>query len=179
MKAGRAIASAFREYRSTLAMIGRFASLLRSIEPRGNEKMRKALVAASMAAGLALSPAAAQNVPAEWTGAMQPDPMCMAGVAWEANPEAAPIRIYGCRPLSQIPTANAEGWVTYTRPPVNGNDAGFIMVKLIAQPSVSSWRFQVVDNQGGSGNFGFIVEGEADAQGFIQSPRVTIAPSAN
>ena len=121
------------------------------------------------------SPTAAQDAPAEWTGAMQPDPKCMADVAWEVDPAGAPIRVYGCRPLSAIPAADGEGWVTYTRPLVNGNDAGSIMVKLIDQPSVSSWKFKVVDTQGGSGSFGFIVSGEADANGYIQKPTVTIA----
>ncbi len=119
--------------------------------------------------------AMAQTVPAEWTGAMQPDPMCMADVAWEVDPAAAPIRVYGCRPLSAIPKADANGWVTYTRPLVNGQDAGAVQVKLIAQPSVSSWKFEVIDTQGGSGAFGFIVSGEADAQGYIRKPVVTNA----
>lgn len=125
------------------------------------------------------APATGQDVPKEWTGAMQPDPKCLADAVWEVDPTAAPMRLYGCRPLSDIPAPDANGWVTYTRPPVNGQDGGSLQVKLIAQPSVTSWKFEVIDMTGGSGAFGYMVEGEADDQGYIQHPKVTIMKSAN
>lgn len=124
----------------------------------------------------ALPAAPPAAVPAEWTGAMAPDPKCLADAPWEVDPAAQPMRLYGCRPLSAMPAPGPDGWVTYTRPQVNGTDAGWLRVKLIAQPTVSSWKFQVVDNGGGSGNFGYTVSGEADAQGWIQRPVVTIMP---
>lgn len=102
------------------------------------------------------------------------DPACLQGVAWEVDPTSGPIQISGCRPASQIPAPNAQGWIEFDRPQVNGTDAGFLLAKLISVGANGAVTFQVQDNGGGSGTFGLQVTGVPDVNGVLQPSTIQI-----
>ncbi|MBX9708769.1 MAG: hypothetical protein K2X61_12655 [Caulobacteraceae bacterium] len=101
------------------------------------------------------------------------DPSCFAAVAWAVDPEAEPMQVFGCREPSDIPAANAQGWVVY-----EPADGGFVWGKMESISTDDVWTFRVVWNGGGSGTFEYIVTGEPDGNGIIQSPRVTALPAS-
>ncbi len=100
------------------------------------------------------------------------DPKCLSESAWEVDATQAPIRFFGCRPAADIPAANGAGWTVYTRPQVDGADAGFTQVKMLTSIPPDRIVFLVVDNGGGSGNFGYKVTGVPGPDGVLQSPKV-------
>lgn len=99
------------------------------------------------------------------------DPSCMAAVAWVVDPEAKPIQIFGCRESSEIPAPDANGWVRH-----NIAGGGYVWAKMGAVNADSVWTFQVQYNGGGSGTFEYVVHGEPDMKGIIQSPKVEALP---
>jgi len=101
------------------------------------------------------------------------DPACFQAVAWEVDPSAEPIQINGCRPASQIPAANAQGWIEFDRP----DNGGFIMGKLVSVAKSGAVTFDVIDNGGGSGNFGYRVTGMPNAKGVLAKKGLKIALS--
>lgn len=116
----------------------------------------------SLAAAAALT-AAGWQAPA---AAMGPafDPKCFAGVGWEVDPESEAIKVWGCRPAADVPAGNADGWITYNRP---GANMGFIMGRLVNVGADGTLIFDVQDNGGGSGTFGYHVIGKPDANGVL------------
>ncbi|MFZ5669572.1 MAG: hypothetical protein ACOY4K_08760 [Pseudomonadota bacterium] len=133
--------------------------------------IRTTLAAAGALALLALTapPSAAMG-----TAGVILDPKCLSEAAWEVDPTSGPIRIFGCRPAADIPAANAEGWTVYTRPPVNGSDAGFTQVKMLTSIPPDRIVFLVVDNGGGSGNFGYKVTGVPGGDGVLLKDGLTV-----
>jgi hypothetical protein len=99
------------------------------------------------------------------------DPSCFAAVAWAVDPAAEPMQIFGCRESADIPAPNAEGWVTY-----EPSDGGFVWGKMGSVSAEGVWTFRVMWTGGGSGTFEYIVTGEPDGNGIIQSPRVDALP---
>lgn len=134
----------------------------------------KRLILAALAA-LAVAPAAS----AMGTAGIVLDPKCLSESAWEVDPTQAPIKIYGCRPVGDIPAPNAEGWTTYTRPLVDGTDAGFTQVKMLPGPTPTTIQFLVIDSGGGSGTFGYKVTGTPNGDGVLQNPQVDIWSGGN
>lgn len=102
------------------------------------------------------------------------DPACLQGVAWEVDPTSGPIQISGCRPASQIPAPDAQGWIEFDRGQVNGSDGGFLRAKLIGVGADGVVTFQVQDNGGGSGVFGLEVSGRPNADGVLAPASVKI-----
>ena len=100
------------------------------------------------------------------------DPKCFAGVGWENQPEKESIKVWGCRPAADVPAGNAMGWIEYDRP---GN-GGFIMGKLGAVGADGTLIFDVQDNGGGSGVFGYHVIGKPDGNGVLIPSTVHIVP---
>lgn len=92
------------------------------------------------------------------------DPKCFAGVGWEVDPESEAIKVWGCRPAADVPAGNADGWITYNRP---GANMGFIMGRLVNVGADGTLIFDVQDNGGGSGTFGYHVIGKPDANGVL------------
>lgn len=92
------------------------------------------------------------------------DPKCFAGVGWENHPESESIKVWGCRPAADVPAGNAEGWITYNRA---GANAGFIMGRLVNVGADGTLIFDVQDNGGGSGTFGYHVIGKPDGDGVL------------
>lgn len=99
------------------------------------------------------------------------DPSCFAAVAWAVDPEAEPMQIFGCRETSEIPAPNAQGWITY-----EPSDGGFVWGKMESVNAEGVWTFRVMWNGGGSGTFEYIVTGEPDGNGIIQTPKVDALP---
>lgn len=97
------------------------------------------------------------------------DPKCLSEAAWAVDPTAGPIRFFGCRPASEIPAPDADGFTTYTRPPVDGNDGGFTRVKLITLKQPDIVVFTVQDNGGGSGTMSVTVTGVPGPDGVMQT----------
>ncbi|HQT55173.1 MAG TPA: hypothetical protein PKX06_17110 [Phenylobacterium sp.] len=97
------------------------------------------------------------------------DPKCLSEAAWAVDPTAGPIRFFGCRPASEIPAPDADGFVTYTRPLVDGNDGGFTRVKLINLKQPNIVVFNVQDNGGGSGTMSVTVTGVPGPDGVMQT----------
>ena len=100
------------------------------------------------------------------------DPSCFAAVAWLVDPAAAPMQVFGCRESADIPAPNAQGWVTY-----EPADGGFVWGRMDSVSPSGEWKFHVVYNGGGSGNFEYVVTGEPDGNGIIQAPRVEAVPT--
>lgn len=107
------------------------------------------------------------------------DPKCLSESAWEVDPTQAPIKFFGCRPAADIPAPNAGGWTVYTQPLVNGADGGFTQVKMLTSVPPNKIVFLLVDNGGGSGNFGYKVTGVPGGDGVLQNPTVEIWNGAN
>jgi len=103
------------------------------------------------------------------------DPYCLKDVPWEVD-ASGPIRVFGCRRAAMIAAPDAEGWTTYTRPPENGSDAGFIRAKRDKVSRSGVWTFEVQDNGGGSGVFPYRVVGKPDAQGVLAPATVKVTP---
>lgn len=97
------------------------------------------------------------------------DPKCLSEAAWAVDPTAGPIRFFGCRPASEIPAPDADGFVTYTRPLVDGNDGGFTRVKLITLKQPNIVVFNVQDNGGGSGTMSVTVTGVPGPNGVMEA----------
>lgn len=125
-------------------------------------------------AALSLTAAAAPSAMAMGTAGVILDPKCLSESAWEVDATQAPIRFFGCRPAADIPAANGAGWTVYTRPQVNGADGGFTQVKMLTSIPPDKIVFLVVDNGGGSGNFGYRVTGVPGPDGVLQNPTVEI-----
>lgn len=125
---------------------------------------RAALAGLILAAGFAAPAFAAPVI----------DPACLQGVAWEVDPTSGPIQINGCRPASQIPAPDAQGWIEYDRGQVNGSDGGFLRAKLVSVGANGAVTFQVQDNGGGSGTFGLEVTGVPAANGVLAPASVKI-----
>ncbi len=134
----------------------------------------KRLLLAALAA-LAFAPAAS----AMGTAGIVLDPKCLSESAWEVEPTAAPIKIYGCRPVENIPAPDSDGWTTYTRPLVDGTDAGFTKVKMLPGPTPETIQFLLIDSGGGSGNFGYKGTGTPGGDGVLQNPTVDIWKGGN
>ncbi len=134
----------------------------------------KRLVLAALAA-LAFAPTAS----AMGNAGVILDPKCLSDSAWEVDATQAPIKFFGCRPAADIPAADAEGWVTYTRPQVDGTDAGYTKVKMLTPPTPQTIQFLLIDNGGGSGNFGYKVTGTPGGDGVLGSPTVDIWNGGN
>ena len=92
------------------------------------------------------------------------DPKCFAGVGWENQPEKESIKVWGCRPAADVAAPNAAGWIEYDRP---GAGMGFIMGRLVNVGADGTFIFDVQDNGGGSGTFGYHVIGKPDANGVL------------
>ncbi|MDP1739095.1 MAG: hypothetical protein Q8L23_16845 [Caulobacter sp.] len=107
------------------------------------------------------------------------DPKCLSESAWEVDATQAPIKFFGCRPAADIPAANAGGWTVYTRPLVDGTDGGFTQVKMLTSIPPNKIVFLLVDNGGGSGNFGYKVTGVPGPDGVLQEPTVEIWNGGN
>jgi len=107
------------------------------------------------------------------------DPKCLSESAWEVDATQAPIKVFGCRPIADIPAPNAAGWTVYNRPQVDGTDGGFTQVKMLAPVPPNKIVFLLVDNGGGSGNFGYKVTGVAGGDGVLQNPTVEIWNGGN
>lgn len=105
----------------------------------------------------------AWQAPASAAGAAF-DPKCFAGVGWENQPEKESIKVWGCRPAADVPAPNAAGWIEYDRP---GANMGFIMGRLVNVGADGTYIFDVTDNGGGSGVFGFHVIGKPDGNGVL------------
>ncbi|WP_304167708.1 hypothetical protein [Phenylobacterium aquaticum] len=101
------------------------------------------------------------------------DPACFEGVGWEVDPASEAIQINGCRPVAQIAAPNAQGWIEFDRP----NNGGFIMGKLVSVAKSGAVTFDVIDNGGGSGNFGYRVTGTPNAKGVLAKKGLKIALS--
>ncbi len=101
------------------------------------------------------------------------DPKCLSTSAWAVDPTAAPIQFYGCRPADQIPAPDADGFTTYTRPLVDGNDGGFTRVKLMTLKQPNIVVFQVQDNTGGSFTMSVTVTGVPGPDGVMQTQGLT------
>ena len=101
------------------------------------------------------------------------DPKCFAGVGWENQPEKEAIKVWGCRPASEVAAANAVGWIEYDRP---GANMGFIMGRLVNVGADGTFIFDVQDNGGGSGVFGYHVIGKPDGNGVLIPATVHIVP---
>lgn len=111
-------------------------------------------------------------LPAQSQNATPPlDPSCFAAVAWAVDPEAEPMQIFGCRDPSEISPANAHGWTTF-----EPSDGGFVWGKMESVNAQGVWTFRVMWNGGGSGTFEYVVTGEPDGNGIIQSPKVDALP---
>lgn len=119
-------------------------------------------LARALAVSAALS-ALAWQTPALASGPTL-DPKCFAGVGWENQPEKESIKVWGCRPASEIAAPNAMGWIEYDRP---GDGNGFIMGRLVNVGADGTYIFDVQDNGGGSGTFGYHVIGKPDANGVL------------
>ena len=136
-----------------------------------------AAVAALALAAPAVAPA--QSGMAMGAAGVILDPKCLSEAAWEVDPTSAPIRFFGCRPAADIPAANGAGWIVYNRPQENGSDAGFTQVKMLTSVPPNKIVFLLVDNGGGSGNFGYKVTGVPGGDGVLQNPTVEIWSGAN
>lgn len=123
----------------------------------------KRLMLAAIAA-LAFAPAAS----AMGTAGVVLDPQCLSEAAWAVDPASGPIRIFGCRPVSEIPAPDAEGWINYTKPMVDGADGGFTRVKMINTIEPNIIVFQVQDNGGGSGTMSSTVTGVPGPGGLME-----------
>lgn len=100
---------------------------------------------------LGLQPVTTQANPAAAGGpAVVLDPACLAKTAWAVNPASETIQAFGCRPLSEIPAPDADGYINYTRPEVDGQDGGFTRVKPSPGAPTGQVAFVVQDNTGGS-----------------------------
>ena len=133
-----------------------------------------AALAAISTAALFAPPAAAMG-----TAGVILDPKCLSEAAWEVDPTSGPIKLSGCRPVANIPAPNAAGWIVYTRPLVNGADAGFTQVKMLTSVPPDKIVFLLVDNGGGSGNFGYKVTGVPGPDGVLRNPTVEIWNGGN
>ncbi len=124
------------------------------------------MIALVAALGMAIAPQSQNATPPL-------DPSCFAAVAWAVDPEAEPMQIFGCRESRDIPAPNAQGWVVYE--PGGG---GFVWGKMGSVDADGVWTFHVMWNGGGSGTFEYVVTGEPDGNGIIQSPKVTALPAS-
>jgi len=95
------------------------------------------------------------------------DPKCFQGVGWEVDPASEAIQVRGCRPVSEIPAPDAQGWIEYDRGPVNGSDGGFIRARVVSVAPDGTLTFEVQDNGGGSGVFPFRVTGKPGPDGVL------------
>jgi hypothetical protein len=95
------------------------------------------------------------------------DPKCFEGVGWEVDPASEAIQVWGCRPTSEIPAPDAQGWIEYDRGLVNGSDGGFIRARLVSATPDGTLVFDVQDNGGGSGTFPFRVTGRPGPDGVL------------
>ena len=106
------------------------------------------------------------------------DPACFAAVAWEVDPEAEPIQVFGCREDAEIPAPDAQGWIHYDRPSTDGSDNGFIWAKMGSVSADGVWTFTVQDNGGGSGTFESVVTGKPDMNGIMPVEGLKVDPVA-
>lgn len=84
------------------------------------------------------------------------DPACLVNVPWMVNPRAVDLQLAGCRPTSQIPAPNAEGWRQFQNP-----QGGYIQVHQDVEWDLQTRRvaFKVRVNGGGSGTVPMSVTG--------------------
>ena len=97
------------------------------------------------------------------------DPACLSKSAWAVDPASAPIQVFGCRPVAEIPAAGPDGFVTYERPPVDGADGGFTQVKPLSGAPAGQVSFVVQDNTGGSFTGQATVTGVLGADGYMEA----------
>lgn len=102
------------------------------------------------------------------------DPACLAATAWAVDPTDAPIRVFGCRPPADIPAPDPDGFVTYTRPEVDGLDGGFTRAKALPGAPAGMISFMVQDNTGGSFTGQSTVTGVVGADGVMQSDGLSV-----
>lgn len=108
------------------------------------------------------------------TSAVVLDPACLAKTAWAVDPAADKIQAFGCRPLSDIPAPDAEGFVNYTRREVEGVNGGFTRAKPTANAPAGKVVFVVQDNTGGSFTAQATVTGVLGADGFMEADGLTV-----
>ncbi len=116
----------------------------------------------------------AAPAPDAMTSAVVLDPACLAKTAWAVDPAADKIQAFGCRPLSDIPAPDAEGFVNYTRPAVDGQDGGFTRAKPSADAPAGKVVFVVQDNTGGSFTAQATVTGVLGGDGFMEADGLTV-----
>jgi hypothetical protein len=116
----------------------------------------------------------AAPAPDAMTSAVVLDPACLAKTAWAVDPAADKIQAFGCRPLSDIPAPDAEGFVNYARPAVDGQDGGFTRAKPSADAPAGKVVFVVQDNTGGSFTAQATVTGVLGGDGFMEADGLTV-----
>lgn len=126
---------------------------------------------------IALALGAAQHLPtapAPMASAIVLDPACLAKTAWAVDPAADKIQVFGCRALSDIPAPDAEGFVNYTRPAVEGQDGGFTRAKPASGAPAGKVAFVVQDNTGGSFTAEATVTGVLGGDGFMEAEGLAV-----
>lgn len=108
------------------------------------------------------------------TSAVVLDPACLAKTAWAVDPANSKIQAFGCRPLGDIPAPDADGFVNYTRPPVDGQDGGFTRAKPGADAPAGMVVFLVQDNTGGSFTAQATVTGVLGGDGYMEAEGLTV-----
>lgn len=102
------------------------------------------------------------------------DPACLSKTAWAVDPASDTIQAFGCRPLSDIPAPDADGYISYSRPLVDGLDGGFTRVKASDGAPAGQVSFVVQDNTGGSFTAQATVTGVLGADGTMQSQGLSV-----
>lgn len=130
---------------------------------------------ASYTIALALSAAPQAAQPSEaLASALVLDPACLSKTAWAVDPAADKIQVFGCRPLGDIPAPDAEGFVNYTRPAVDGQDGGFTRAKPLGEAPAGKVAFAVQDNTGGSFTSQATVTGVLGGDGTMETDGLSV-----
>lgn len=127
-------------------------------------KMFSAALAAAGLAACAMSAAA----PAQAASTVV-DPQCLWSVPWVVDPTSGPIQISGCRPVSQIPAADAQGWIEY-----DDASGGFLRSRVTSTAADGTVTFDVQMNGGGSGTFPYTVSGKPGPGGVLVPATVKV-----
>lgn len=102
------------------------------------------------------------------------DPACLSTTAWAVDPAAEKIQVFGCRPPAEIPAPEADGFISYARPAVNGADGGFTRVKASPNAPAGKVAFVVQDNTGGSFTAQATVIGVLAPDGYMERGGLTV-----
>lgn len=123
---------------------------------------------------IGLRSATGAATPAAAPGAAPLDPACLSSTAWAVDPASAPIQVFGCRPLVDIPSPDADGFISYDRPQVDGADGGFTRVKPMASAPEGQVAFVVQDNTGGSYTGQVTVTGVLNPDGYMAAAGLVV-----